>query len=236
MIIRSMFVNLGHESINQQLKGGIVMKTFRFIGIFGLAGLFAAALVLGSARIAKAASTADPNAASPAPHAGESPSVNTPAQPIPPKFAAVGQGTGQDTFAACPDITCNDSSCVCELGTGTIIGNGVGKSSYSYEISIATGAGQLPSGSFGGNFASQGILTITLPGKAGDTINLNIQGNSADNFDHGFTGFTGFTGSYIVVGGTGKWASARGAGNCSYSQVLGSGQTLMTLNGGLSKK
>lgn len=209
------------------------MKTFRLIGIFGLAGSFAAAMALGSARIVKAASTADPNADSPTVHAEASPNVNTPAPPIPPKFAAVGQGTGQDTGTTCPDLTCNDTSCVCELGTGTVVGNGIGKSSYSYEISIAAGNGALPSGSFGANFASQGILTITLPGKAGDTINLNIQGNAADNFDHGFTGFTG---SYIVVGGTGKWANARGAGNCSYSQALASGQTLITLNGGLSKK
>lgn len=209
------------------------MKTFKLIWTLGLAGSFAAAMALGSARIAKAASTADPNAGSPTAHVEVSPDVNPPAPPIPPKFTAIGQGTGQDTFAACLDISCNDSSCVCELGTGTIVGNGIGKSSYSYEISIATGAGQLPSGSFGGNFASQGILTITLPGKAGDTINLNIQGNAADNFNGGFTGFTG---SYIVVGGTGKWASARGAGNCSYSQALVGSQTLLTLNGGLSKK
>jgi len=155
---------------------------------------------------------------------------------IPTKFTAVGQGTGADTLAACPDVTCGSGSCVCLTGSGSLTGNGIGKSSFIYELSLDTSA-TLPSGGFspGANFGSSGFVTITLPGKAGTVIDLLIQGNSSDTAFP--TGFAGFTGSFIANGGTGVWSAARGAGNCSLSLDFGNtGNTTITLNGGLAKK
>jgi hypothetical protein len=152
---------------------------------------------------------------------------------IPQKMSAVGQGTGLDTASACPDITCGIGPCICLTGSGSLIGIGVGRSSFSYELSVDTSV-SLPNGGFASNYASSGFLTITLPGKAGAAIDLLIQGNASDTAVS--TGFAGFTGSFIADGGTGAWSAARGAGNCSLSLDLNAGNTTITLNGGLAKK
>jgi hypothetical protein len=153
---------------------------------------------------------------------------------IPQKISAVGQGTGLDSASACPDITCGSGSCICLTGSGSLIGIGVGKSSFSYELSVDASA-PLPNGGFASNYASSGFVTITLPGNTGAAIDLLIQGNTSDTAFP--VGLAGFTGSFIANGGTGAWSTARGAGNCSLSlDFVNTGNTTITLNGGLAKK
>jgi len=225
-------VNLGHESPNQQLKGEVVMKRLRHNVATKTIGLLAAFLILGALSNARAASLIDPGPGSPNGQ-GASPAI-TSALTIPAKFSAVGQGTGTDTFGACPDIACNTASCVCLIGSGSLVGVGVGKSSFNYEISL-NAVGAVPNGAFGNNIPSAGFLVITLPGKAANTINMAIQGNASDVFNA--SGFAGFTGSFIAQGGSGPWANARGAGNCSLSlDFAHTGATTVTLSGGLAKK
>jgi hypothetical protein len=156
----------------------------------------------------------------------------TPIKILPP-FAALGQGTGADSFAACPDVACGSVSCVREQANGNIKGQliGTGSATFSFEISLNTTT-SVVAGSFGNNYPAQGIGTITQPnGK--DKINLLIQGTAADAIG-GFN--TAFSGAYLVNGGAGKFASAAGAGAFTFNQNFansGNGPTTLIMNGTL---
>lgn len=207
--------------------------TVMMLGIFVLAGAMAVALWTAPVYAQADISAANPGTGGP--KTGLSVPAITASIAIPTKITAVGQGAGIDTGTACTNVTCGSGSCVCLEGTGSLTGIGIGKSIFAYELSLNY-ASAPNSGGFspGSNYPTSGFVTITLPGTAGK-IALLVQGNSSDTYES--TGLIGFTGSFIADGGTATWAAARGTGNCSLSLDFGNtGNTTITLNGGLIKK
>ena len=149
------------------------------------------------------------------------------------------QGIGTGTFAtgvtSCGSLTCETpSNCDCLGGVDTLVGNqGFAKGQLSFSLLIDLTDTTLLTGTFGNCVAATGTGILASPGSK-NTVNINMSGLACDTNSSIET----FNGTYVVVGGSGKYsAQSGGTGAINGSQVPagGANTSQVVLSGSLQQ-
>jgi len=135
------------------------------------------------------------------------------------KFTATGRLTESLASGACANnpiaiSACSSVSCDALTMTGTVNGTSVGKSTLNICFTLFSSS----TGACLGNGLGKGTLTATN----GDAVDLSFTGNLCIN-DENLSTVTLFLTSnltYLVEGGTGKFATETGTGNMAVSSIF----------------
>jgi hypothetical protein len=167
-------------------------------------------------------------------------------------YSNIGNGTATDekSGVGCqdpnnPNLACPSGDfCACITATGAIKGPVGGASAITTEISVDfannTALYGTPNGSGGSCYGASGIAVVTAAN--GDELDMLLQGMNCDAVPVGTAPDqifgADFNGTYSMLGGTGKFASATGTG--AFSESLSDVNTAnapatFTLTGSLGK-